>query len=187
MRAIFLILFATLTAHAAAQDNFISLHLDCLPPSDTCVEFPMAAGGSKFFNKTPELILGTDQFEDIWIAKGDFGEDVLSFKMTNEFAERFAELTAKNIGRAVAIVSEGKVITDPVIKSEIKGGNVQINSGADRTTNLEQVPWIKARLEKGRADETRSKAIQLYTILIGGLLLLLGAVYYGFLYRGTKA
>lgn len=56
-------------------------------------------------------------------------EPVVNFKLDNEGARTFGEMTRNNIGRPLAIVLDEEVITAPVIRSEIAGGSGQI-SGA---------------------------------------------------------
>lgn len=50
------------------------------------------------------------------------GQPVVNFRLTDEATSRFAEITRDNIGRAMAIVVDGKVVTAPVIQTEISGG-----------------------------------------------------------------
>lgn len=59
----------------------------------------------------------------------DTSEPVVNFKLDNEGARLFGDMTRDNIGRALAIVLDGKVITAPVIRSVIGGGSGEI-SGA---------------------------------------------------------
>ncbi|MFL1455684.1 protein translocase subunit SecD [Marinobacter sp. GN3S48] len=62
----------------------------------------------------------------------DTGEPVVTFKLDNDGARLFGEMTRDNIGRALAIVLDGKVITAPVIRGVIGGGSGEI-SGAFTT------------------------------------------------------
>lgn len=55
------------------------------------------------------------------------GAPVVNFTLDNEGARLFAELTRTNIGRALAIVLDDKVITAPVIRSVIGGGSGEIS------------------------------------------------------------
>lgn len=57
------------------------------------------------------------------------GEPVVNFKLDNEGARRFGDMTKNNIGRPLAIVLDDRVITAPVIRSAITGGSGEI-SGA---------------------------------------------------------
>ncbi|MEX1222349.1 MAG: protein translocase subunit SecD [Idiomarina sp.] len=51
----------------------------------------------------------------------DTGQPVVNFKLDSEGARLFAEMTRNNIGRPLAVVLDSKVITAPVIRSEIAG------------------------------------------------------------------
>lgn len=57
------------------------------------------------------------------------GEPVVNFKLDSEGARRFGDMTKNNIGRALAIVLDDRVVTAPVIRSAIQGGSGEI-SGA---------------------------------------------------------
>ncbi|MED5509149.1 MAG: protein translocase subunit SecD [Pseudomonadota bacterium] len=57
----------------------------------------------------------------------DSGEPVVTFKLDNEGAKLFGKMTRDNIGRPLAIVLDDKVITAPVIRSEIAAGSGEIS------------------------------------------------------------
>ena len=50
----------------------------------------------------------------------------VSLELTDEGAKLFAEITKRNLGKIVAIVLDGEVISTPVVQSEIKDGNAVI-------------------------------------------------------------
>jgi SecD/SecF fusion protein len=55
------------------------------------------------------------------------GEPVVNFKLDNEGARRFGDMTKHKIGRALAIVLDDRVVTAPVIRSAIQGGSGEIS------------------------------------------------------------
>ncbi|MEN0038731.1 MAG: protein translocase subunit SecD [Cellvibrio sp.] len=55
------------------------------------------------------------------------GEPVVNFRLDGEGARRFGDMTKNNIGRALAIVLDDRVITAPVIRSAIQGGSGEIS------------------------------------------------------------
>ncbi|QJR22962.1 Protein translocase subunit SecD [Brevinematales bacterium NS] len=55
------------------------------------------------------------------------GQPVVSFTLTIEGAEIFADVTRQNVGRRLAIVLDGRVKSAPVINSEIPGGRGEIS------------------------------------------------------------
>ena len=50
----------------------------------------------------------------------------VDFSLTPEGTKRFAEVTGQNLGKRLAIVIDGRLITAPVIQSPITGGRGQI-------------------------------------------------------------
>lgn len=57
----------------------------------------------------------------------DSGEPVVNFKLDKEGGRKFGEMTSENVGRALAIVLDDKVITAPVIRGAIPGGSGEIS------------------------------------------------------------
>ncbi len=57
------------------------------------------------------------------------GRPVVSFSFDSQGARRFADTTRDNVGRQLAIVLDGKVISAPVIRSPILGGQGIIEGG----------------------------------------------------------
>ncbi|MFN4216383.1 MAG: protein translocase subunit SecD [Brevinematales bacterium] len=55
------------------------------------------------------------------------GQPVVSFTLTVEGAEIFADVTRQNVGRRLAILLDGRVKSAPVINSEIPGGRGEIS------------------------------------------------------------
>ena len=56
-------------------------------------------------------------------------ETVVSFSLDRVGAKRFGKATSSNIGRQLAIVLDGKIISAPVIRDTIASGNGQISGG----------------------------------------------------------
>ena len=57
------------------------------------------------------------------------GQPVVSFRFDNRGAKKFGDVTTKNVDRPFAIVLDGEVISAPVIREPILGGNGQISGG----------------------------------------------------------
>jgi preprotein translocase subunit SecD len=55
------------------------------------------------------------------------GEPVVNFRFDSRGAQRFAEVTRANVGKPFAIVLDGKVLSAPVIREPITGGQGQIS------------------------------------------------------------
>ncbi len=56
--------------------------------------------------------------------RGQFQEPVVNFSMNPEGADKFGELTGENVGRQLAIVLDGKVVSAPNINSRITDSGV---------------------------------------------------------------
>jgi preprotein translocase subunit SecD len=67
---------------------------------------------------------------------GSDGNVVVGFQLTQEGKGRFAALTRANIGRRLAILVNGTLVSAPVIRSEISEGAGQI-SGRWETAEAE--------------------------------------------------
>ena len=55
-----------------------------------------------------------------------FGKPEVVFSLSSEGAKKFAEITGSNVGKMLAIVLDGKILSMPVIRERISGGNVRI-------------------------------------------------------------
>jgi len=70
-------------------------------------------------------------------AAGQFNEPVVSFELTREGGDRFAEITAANEGRFLAIVLDDHVISAPRIKERIRDrGQIEGNFTYEEATDL---------------------------------------------------
>ncbi|TDQ79182.1 hypothetical protein CLV99_0614 [Sphingobacterium yanglingense] len=54
---------------------------------------------------------------------------IVDIEFSKEGAERFEKLTEENIGKPIAIVVGGKVVSMPVVQGIISGGKVHISGG----------------------------------------------------------
>ena len=70
-----------------------------------------------------------------------YNNPVVSMEMNSDGDRKWAQLTKKNVGRAIAIVLDNYVYSAPNVNQEIKGGRSQIsgNFTVDETTDLANV------------------------------------------------
>lgn len=86
-------------------------------------------------NKT--ALLGGDSLIDATVIY-DNAKPVISFKLNEYGARRFAEITENNIGKMLAIVLDDKIVTAPRINTKIEGGSGVIsgNFSFDEATDI---------------------------------------------------
>ena len=82
-----------------------------------------AAGGAKLLG--PVLVSGADLTEAA-TTYDQFGKASVSLKFNSLGAKLFDKATAENIGKQIAIVLDGTVISAPVVQQRISGGSAQI-------------------------------------------------------------
>ncbi len=97
------------------------------PPGDEILYGPPGRGGrTPYLVELPVLMKG-DVVTDARVRPGGRLEGpYVSVDLDSHGAEIFDALTAANVGRRLAIVLDGTVYSDPVIKERIPGGHVQI-------------------------------------------------------------
>lgn len=85
----------------------------------------------EFKLKKPDGSLGETEFTGSLLTRAevsyDMGSPVISFSLNQEGAEKFADLTRKNIGKKLAIVLDGVEQMAPQINSAITGGSGTIS------------------------------------------------------------
>ena len=74
-----------------------------------------------------------------------FGEPYVSLTFNSKGAQTFANVTATNIGKRLAIVLDGKVVSAPVIREAIPSGQAQISGNF----NVEQANDLSVILRAG--------------------------------------
>ncbi|MBN2830749.1 MAG: protein translocase subunit SecD [Candidatus Omnitrophica bacterium] len=75
-----------------------------------------------------EAVLSGDALSDAMVSfsQADFGGQVVSLRFNSEGAKKFAQVTAANVGRRLAIVLDGKVQSAPNIREAIPLGEAVI-------------------------------------------------------------
>ncbi len=74
-------------------------------------------------------ILNGSQVIDAQVAFDQSNQPIINFTLNSTGARIFGEFTAKNIGKRLAVVLDGKVYSAPNIRERIGGGSGQISGG----------------------------------------------------------
>jgi hypothetical protein len=98
------------------------------PPSPGDSRLRQARGADLWVR--PEAPVTGEMIADAWPGE-DANMDMpdVEFRLTGDGAQRFAALTAANVGRPLAIVLDGVILEAPTIRTEITGGSGDITGG----------------------------------------------------------
>lgn len=100
------------------------------------------AYGDRQYRLEKRVAMAGEHIRDARMAfNPDTGEPVVNFRLDNEGARLFGDMTRDNIGRPLAIVLDSEVITAPVIRSVIGGGSGEI-SGAFTTKEASELALL---------------------------------------------
>ncbi len=118
-----------------------------VPPDD--ILLPDAEHPGRLMLLHKEVIVSGDDLVDAYAGydtrSGGVGERAVDFVFNSRGAAAFARVTRENIGKPFAIVLDNKVISAPVIRSEIPGGRGQITGNF----GLEEVNRLSLLLRSG--------------------------------------
>jgi preprotein translocase subunit SecD len=71
------------------------------------------------------------------------GQWVIAIRLAPGAAAMFGALTERNLGKATQVVVDDRIITAPIIRSVIKGGELRISGRLDETSAKELARKIK--------------------------------------------
>ena len=80
----------------------------------------------EFKDMSGQTVLTGKDLKDSRASAEQSGRPIVGLEFNSEGAEKFAELTAKNVGKQIAILLDGQVLTAPVVNEPISGGRAQI-------------------------------------------------------------
>jgi preprotein translocase subunit SecD len=70
---------------------------------------------------------------------------VVSMEFTSEGGKKFADITARNVGKQISIALDGEILTSPVVQEAITGGHAQITG----SRNMEDAEHLAILLRSG--------------------------------------
>ncbi len=124
-------------------------------PADRIVRFEkqenaetMEAGRTPYLLMTTETVPG-DLLTDAYVAPGDGGRPVVSFRLDAAGGNRFGEMSSKHINQRMAIVLDGIVKSAPVLQSKITTqGQITLGSRSYEET-LSEAKNLSITLKSG--------------------------------------
>ena len=91
------------------------------------------------------LLTGTDLKDAQAAMNQSNSQAVVNLEFSDEGKEKFADATLQNVGRKIAILLDGEVLTDPVVREPILGGRAEISGQRD----LEEAQRLAVLLRSG--------------------------------------
>lgn len=117
-------------------DNRVNIEIPGVTNANQVLEELGKPGSLQFKDADGNVVL---EGSDVKTATAKTGEDqttgttkyIVELKLTEEGTTKFAKATKENIGKQIAIVYNDEVISNPVVNSEITGGQAYIEGMAD--------------------------------------------------------
>lgn len=142
-------------------DNRINIEIPGVSDANKVLDELGKPGSLVFQNaEGTQVLAGTDI--DTALAKttqDDMGnkEYIVELKLTKDGTKKFADATAANVGKQIAIVYDGNVISNPTVKQAIEGGEAFIDGMAsfEEAENLAatiRIGGLKLELEELRSN-----------------------------------
>ncbi|MBR2214935.1 MAG: protein translocase subunit SecD [Selenomonadaceae bacterium] len=91
------------------------------------------------------VLTGTDLKDAQAATNQQTGQNVVNLEFSDEGGKKFADLTMKNVGRTIAILLDGEVLTAPNVREPILGGRAEITG----QKTLEEAQELAVLLRSG--------------------------------------
>jgi preprotein translocase subunit SecD len=169
-------------AAARSRDEILQRLNGALPGDVEILE-----GASKFYAVEKQPIVTGEDFAEVHPGLSQFAQHMLEFTLKPDAAERFGKATGDNVGSALAIVLNGRVVSTPVIRSritdrgQIEGGFTEVQV-QDLATVLRSGPLPAPLVILDEKRDPWPMSRREHSLLIGGLfalVLLVAAGLYG--------
>ena len=140
-------------------------------------------------DKGETLLTGTD-LKDAHEQTDEKGQHVVALEFSDEVGQKFGDLTAKNVGRNIAILLDGEVLTNPRVNEPIMGGKAVItgNKTLEEAHNLAillrsgslpvKVNIIETRtVGPSLGQDSKDKSVVAFAIGLGAVVLFMMLFY----------
>ncbi len=131
------------SAESPLQFRLVSNDVSASVPTDL---LPAPHDGSALrVQKT--MLMGSEALKKARLTKDHQSQEwQIDLELTPEGQTRFAEITRANVGRQLAMIVNGRVLSAPVIQSEILGGKVTI-AGNFSESEAADLVWLLNRMD----------------------------------------
>jgi preprotein translocase subunit SecD len=138
----------------------------------------------EFKDMSGKTVLTGSDLKDAKAQIAQNNQAVVSMEFTSEGSKKFADITARNIGKQISISLDGQVLTSPVVQEAITGGHAQITGSrnmedAERLAILLRSGSLPVKLEvlENRTvgptlgQDSKEKSIKAFAIGVAGVFL----------------
>ena len=108
-------------------------------------EVPLEGSATPSATLVPTDLTGADLVSADVVFDQNTGNPAVSIVFNNDGAKKFEELTQSNIGKPLAIVLDGGLVSAPVVQDKITGGQAQISG----QFSLEEAKQLEVQLNAG--------------------------------------
>ncbi len=99
----------------------------------------------QFKDESGKVVLTGSDLKDAKAQVSQGNQAVVGLEFSEEGGKKFADLTARNVGKKIAIELDGEVLTAPVVQEAITGGHAQISG----SRNVEEAEHLAILLRSG--------------------------------------
>ncbi|MGE5454187.1 MAG: preprotein translocase subunit SecD, partial [Methylocystaceae bacterium] len=100
----------------------------------------------KFVDEKGNVVVSGDNLKDATASIGQDGQPVVDIEFDKAGAEKFAQGTAANVGKQIAIMLDEKVVSAPRVDEAISGGKAMIHGGF---TEIKEAENLAIQLRSG--------------------------------------
>lgn len=108
-------------------------------------EVPETPTSSASANLIPTELTGADLESANVVFDNQTGKPVISLQFSSEGGAKFAEITARNIGKALPIILDNQIVSAPTVQQKITGGQAQISG----SFTLDEAKQLAVQLNAG--------------------------------------
>ncbi len=143
-------------------DNRINIDIPGVSDANAVLEELGKPGSLIFIDESGQVILTGDQVASAKagiIDQNGMKSYVVSLSFTDEGTKAFADATTANVGKRIAIIYDGQIYSNPVVREAITGGQCQI----DGMTDYDEAENLAATIRIGslslELEELRSNVV----------------------------
>lgn len=143
-------------------DNRINIDIPGVSDANEILEDLGKPGSLVFMDENGNEILTGDQVASAKAAMYDqngMKEYIVQLTFTDEGSKAFADATTANVGKHIAIVYDGMIYSNPVVKQAITGGQCQIDGMEDFEEAEELAATIRIGSLSLELEELRSNVV----------------------------